>query len=68
MVASSTMDGESVILVRDYVNELLSWVEDELRYCHADEGYLRWMVNEKERIFVKEYENASLQYQNISRS
>ena len=27
MVASSTMDGESVILVRDYVNELLSWVE-----------------------------------------
>ena len=27
MVASSAMDGESAILVRDYVNKLLSWVE-----------------------------------------
>ena len=35
--------------------------------CDAHE-YVRWMVKEKDRIFVKEYENASLQYQNISRT
>ncbi|KZP24228.1 MRG-domain-containing protein [Athelia psychrophila] len=51
MVATSTMDPESVTLVRDYVNELLSW-----------------MVQERERLFVKEYESASLQYQNISKA
>ncbi|KAI0363705.1 MRG-domain-containing protein [Pilatotrama ljubarskyi] len=51
MVASSSMDGESVGLLRDYVNELL-----------------QWMVKEKDRIFVPEYESASIAYQNISRS
>jgi len=51
MVATSTMDPESVSLVRDYVNELLAW-----------------MVKERDRLFVPEYESASLQYQNISRS
>ncbi|KAF8840444.1 MRG-domain-containing protein [Paxillus ammoniavirescens] len=51
MVASSTMDAESVGLVRDYVNELLSF-----------------LVNERERLFLTEYQSASLQYQNISRS
>ncbi|KAI8977862.1 MRG-domain-containing protein [Trametes punicea] len=51
MVASSSMDGESVALLRDYVNELL-----------------QWMVKEKDRIFVPEYDSASIAYQNISRS
>ncbi|KAM5530452.1 hypothetical protein V8D89_015892 [Ganoderma adspersum] len=51
MVASSSMDGESVALLRDYVNELL-----------------QWMVKERNRIFVPEYESASIAYQNISRS
>ncbi|TCD71111.1 Esa1p-associated factor [Steccherinum ochraceum] len=51
MVASSTMDPESVGLVRDYVNELLLY-----------------MVKERERIFVRQYESASVAYQNISRS
>ncbi|KAI9059368.1 MRG-domain-containing protein [Trametes sanguinea] len=51
MVASSSMDGESVGILRDYVNELL-----------------QWMVKEKDRIFVPEYESASIAYQNISRS
>ncbi|TBU44924.1 MRG-domain-containing protein [Dichomitus squalens] len=51
MVASSSMDGESVALLRDYVNELL-----------------QWMVKERHRIFVPEYESASIAYQNISRS
>ncbi|KAI0740407.1 MRG-domain-containing protein [Earliella scabrosa] len=51
MVASSSMDGESVGLLRDYVNELL-----------------QWMVKERHRIFVPEYESASIAYQNISRS
>ncbi|KIP01536.1 hypothetical protein PHLGIDRAFT_32514 [Phlebiopsis gigantea 11061_1 CR5-6] len=51
MVATSTMDPESVALVRDYVNELMAW-----------------MVQERVRIFAKEYESASVQYQSISRS
>ncbi|TFK51497.1 MRG-domain-containing protein [Heliocybe sulcata] len=51
MVANSTMDPESVSIVREYVNELM-----------------QWMVKEKDRIFQREYESASLQYQNISRS
>ncbi|KAG2751344.1 MRG-domain-containing protein [Suillus brevipes Sb2] len=51
MVASSTMDAESVGLVRDYVNELLTF-----------------MMNERSRLFLIEYQSSSLQYQNISRS
>ncbi|OBZ73170.1 Chromatin modification-related protein EAF3 [Grifola frondosa] len=51
MVASSSMDAESVGLVRDYVNELLAW-----------------MVKERQRIFIPEYESASVAYQSISRS
>ncbi|EKM51282.1 uncharacterized protein PHACADRAFT_102885 [Phanerochaete carnosa HHB-10118-sp] len=51
MVATSTMDSESVVLVRDYVNELMAW-----------------MLEERDRIFVTEYESASVQYQSISRS
>ncbi|KAI0781567.1 MRG-domain-containing protein [Irpex lacteus] len=51
MVATSTMDPESVGIVRDYVNELMAW-----------------MLQEKNRLFVKEYDSASVQYQNISRS
>lgn len=51
MVASSTMDAESVGLVKDYVNELLVF-----------------LVNERSRFFLTEYESSSLQYQNISRS
>lgn len=51
MVASSTMDAESVGLVKDYVNELLVF-----------------LVHERNRLFLTEYESSSLQYQNISRS
>ncbi|KAK7696372.1 hypothetical protein QCA50_001026 [Cerrena zonata] len=51
MVSSSTMDPESVGLVRDYVNELMTW-----------------MAMDRDRIFIKEYESASIAYQNISRS
>ncbi|KAI0320407.1 MRG-domain-containing protein [Amylostereum chailletii] len=51
MVAGSTMDPESVGLLRDYVIALLDW-----------------MVENRDRLFQKEYETSSLQYQNISRS
>ncbi|KAF8888995.1 MRG-domain-containing protein [Infundibulicybe gibba] len=51
MIASSSLDPESVGYVRDYVNELL-----------------QWMVKERQRIFQAEYDSASLQYQNLSRS
>ncbi|KAF8638128.1 hypothetical protein AX17_002427 [Amanita inopinata Kibby_2008] len=51
MIASSSLDTESVALVRDYVNELLQYI-----------------LRERDRLLLKEYENSSLQYQNISRS
>ncbi|EIN12865.1 MRG-domain-containing protein [Punctularia strigosozonata HHB-11173 SS5] len=51
MVASSTMDAESVGILRDYVNELM-----------------QWMAVERDRLFLAEYETASVAYQNISRS
>ena len=72
MVASSTMDPESVGLVRDYVNELLVYVA--VLCCSGKlirRLILRWtryMVKERERIFVRQYESASVAYQNISRS
>ncbi|KAI9464005.1 MRG-domain-containing protein [Lactarius psammicola] len=51
MVAGSTMDPESVGLVRDYVTELMTY-----------------MMDQRARLFQREYDSASLQYQNISRS
>ncbi|TDL20426.1 MRG-domain-containing protein [Rickenella mellea] len=51
MVASSSMDPESVNILREYVHELLNF-----------------MVKERDRIFQTEYETASSQYQNLSRS
>ncbi|KAF7416232.1 Esa1p-associated factor [Pleurotus ostreatus] len=51
MIANSTMDADSVSIIRDYVNELLLY-----------------MVKERGRLFQREYESASMQYQNISRS
>jgi len=51
MIASSSMDPESVGILKEYAHELM--------------GY---MIKERERIFQAEYENASLHYQNVSRS
>ncbi|KAF8152350.1 MRG-domain-containing protein [Crassisporium funariophilum] len=51
MIASSSLDSESVALVRDYANELLVYMEKE-----------------KDRIFQREYDNASLAYQSAARS
>ncbi|KAF8350331.1 MRG-domain-containing protein [Amanita rubescens] len=51
MIANSSLDAESVALVRDYVNELLQYI-----------------LRERDHLLLKEYDNASLQYQNISRS
>ncbi|KAJ8086532.1 Esa1p-associated factor [Marasmius tenuissimus] len=51
MIANSSMDPESVGIIRDYVNELFKYMEAE-----------------KDRIFQREYETASVPYQNIARS
>ena len=70
MVAGSTMDPESVGLVRDYVTELMTCVKWLSFYSDGmnPDRFHRYMVNERHRIFQKEYDSASLQYQNISRS
>jgi len=51
MVASSSLDPESVGIIKEYVHELMNF-----------------MVKERDRLFQSEYDNASSQYQNISRS
>lgn len=64
------MDAESIGLVKDYVNELLSYVPAFHRLvphklAHDGRSFL---VTERDRLFLTEYQSASLQYQNISRS
>ncbi|KAI0037041.1 MRG-domain-containing protein [Vararia minispora EC-137] len=51
MVGGSTMDPESVLLLKEYVTELMNF-----------------MVQEKDRLFQRQYDSSSLAYQNISRS
>ncbi|KAF8734423.1 MRG protein, partial [Rhizoctonia solani] len=51
MIAQTTMDTESVALLKEYVEYLL-----------------QYLVQERERLFLKEYEHASPHYQNISRA
>ncbi|KAJ3537125.1 hypothetical protein NMY22_g5731 [Coprinellus aureogranulatus] len=48
MVAQSNLDPDSVVIVRDYVNELL-----------------QYMLNERDELFVKEYEQPGTSYQNL---
>ena len=61
------MDPESVGLVRDYVTELMGWVRRPSVWRDTDCSD-RYMNDQRHRIFQKEYDSASLQYQNISRS
>ncbi|KAF9643274.1 MRG-domain-containing protein [Thelephora ganbajun] len=51
LVSTSSMDPESVGIVKDYAHELMAY-----------------MVKERERLFQRDYDNASPQYQNVSRS
>ncbi|CAE6389024.1 Chromatin modification-related protein EAF3 [Rhizoctonia solani AG-1 IB] len=51
MISQTTMDTESVTLLKEYVEYLL-----------------QYLVQERERLFLKEYEHASPHYQNISRA
>lgn len=66
------MDADSVSIIRDYVNELLLYASTPLLLLHrADlvcDAVHRYMVKERGRLFQREYESASMQYQNISRS
>jgi mortality factor 4-like protein 1 len=69
MIAASTLDPESVGLVKDYVNELLRYAASPLlpRY-ELSKRHDRWMVKEKDRIFQWEYDNASSIYISLSAS
>ncbi|TFK24452.1 MRG-domain-containing protein [Coprinopsis marcescibilis] len=51
MISQTSLDQESVHVIKDYVDELL-----------------QYMLREKDRIFLKEYENPGPGYQNVSRS
>jgi hypothetical protein len=58
MVAASTMDPESVSIVRDYANELLACVCEFPIFRFTEQIGFRFMMKERERFFVTEYENA----------
>jgi len=51
LVSTSSMDPESVGIVKEYAHELMAY-----------------MVKEREHLFQRDYDNASPQYQNVSRS
>jgi len=51
MIGASSMDPESVNVLRDYVHELMNF-----------------LVKDRDRLFQREYESASSQYQNLARS
>lgn len=51
MIAQTTMDAESVALLKEYVEYLL-----------------QYLVQERARLFLTEYEHASPHYQNLSRA
>lgn len=51
MIAQTTMDAESVTLLKEYVEYLL-----------------QYLVQERARLFLTEYEHASPHYQNLSRA
>ena len=76
MIAHSSLDAESVNILRDYANELLVYVSTFYSmafwfFSVCAETYvvsLRYMVKEKDRIFLREYESTAMAYQNVSRS
>jgi len=69
MIAFSALDGESIFLIRDYVNELLVYVAHRHHYYLVLSNLLcSWMAKECGRLFLTEYPSASLNYQNVSRS
>lgn len=68
MVASSNMDPESVGIIKEYVHELMGQVQFAICSLPVLTFLCRFMVKERDQLFQSEYENASLQYQNISRS
>lgn len=67
MISHTTMDAESVNILRDYVTELMRFVVIP-RFLHALELTLsvRFLLKEKDRLFLKEYESAGTQYQNLN--
>ena len=68
------MDPETVNVLRDYVHELMRCVSLIMTIC-APSFYasifiacISFMVRDRDRIFQREYETASSQYQHISRT
>ena len=78
MIAQSTMDQESVAILREYVQELMRYVVHapfSHPFAQPEKSKLltifpmySYMVQERSRIFQQEYETATTQYQNLSRS
>ena len=69
MVSHTTMDDISVAVLREYVTELMRYF---LSLAHAanqpNELLPRWLVREKDRVFLQAYDFPSTHYQNIART
>jgi hypothetical protein len=72
MVSHTTMDAESVKILKEFAIELMKYVFLLVLlllqvlisvYIFIDS----YMIQEKDRIFTKEYESTSTQYENLSR-
>jgi mortality factor 4-like protein 1 len=63
-IAYTNIDTESLNILREYINDIMKWV-----YLSAISLTTpRWMIKEQKRLFVKEYETTTTQYQNMSRT
>lgn len=68
MVANSQMDTESIGFVRDYVNELLRYVESGVMRPGLTLFVDRYLEDNKDSIFQREYDTPSQSYGNTARS
>lgn len=65
-IAYTNIDTESLNILREYINDVMKWVSNSFTDQWLTIG--RWMIREQKRLFVKEYETTTTQYQNLSRT
>jgi len=68
MIAFSALDAESILLLRDYINELLVCAVPAVSSVLLADLPCSWMARECGQLFLAEYPSASVNYQNVSRS
>lgn len=64
MLAYTSIDNESVMILHETVQNMLEWVIFGVVTSHTNRTTRRWIIENKKDLFLPEYENSSPQYQN----